>query len=130
MRLQVILRSAHATMLCREYKRSSTSVDTWYSILSLSDRWQFETAGKIAFEAYAALPGVEPLEKIEVCEKYGFKRSIISKAYWAVCNRGYPLTYREGEKIGWEACVLISMIRDRNSSFSEPNLEAKITSGV
>lgn len=82
--------------------------------------------GKIAFKAYADLPGVEALEKIETCEKYRFKRSIISKEYWTVCSRGYPLTYREGEKIGWEASILIATIRDRNYSFSEQKLEAKI----
>jgi hypothetical protein len=109
-----------------EYKRSSTSVDTWYSILSLADKWEFETMGKIAFEAYAVLPNVEPLDKIETCEKYGFKRSIVSKAYWAVCSRSYPLTYREVEKLGWEASIIIATVRDRNLSFSEQSLDAKI----
>jgi hypothetical protein len=95
--------------------------------MSLADRWQFETIGKIAFETYAAIPGVEAMEKIVVCEKYGFKRSIISKACWAVCSRNYPLTYREAEKLGWVACTIIGTIRDRNGHFSEHQVETKIT---
>lgn len=98
----------------------------WRSILSLADRWQFETIGHVAFEAFAALPGVEAMEKIILCEKYGFKRSIVSKAYWTICSRDYPLTYREGEQIGWVACVLIASIRDRNVGYSEEYLETKI----
>jgi len=109
-----------------KYKHISSSAHTWQSIMSLADRWQFETISKIAFEAFAALPGVEALEKIIVCEKYGFKRSIISNAFWAVCNRGFPLTYREGEQIGWVACLLIATIRDRNNEFSEQQMEIKI----
>ena len=125
-RTEVMASSADVKILCRKYEHVSSSVHTWYSIMSLADRWQFDTIGKIAFEAFAALPGVEALEKIAVCEKYGFKRSIVSKAYWAVCSRGYPLSYREGEQIGWVACVLIAAIRDRNVQFSEQQLEAKI----
>jgi len=110
-----------------DYKRVSSSASTWYSIISLADRWQFETVGKIAFEAYAALPGVDAMEKIEVCERYGFKRSIVSNAFWTVCSRNYPLTYREAEKLGWVACNLIAAVRDRHYNiYSEQSLEAKI----
>jgi len=108
------------------YKRISSSANTWYAIMSLADRWQFENVGKVAFEAFAALPGVEAMEKIVVCETYGFKRSVISKAYWAICSRNYPLTYREAEKLGWVACVIIGTIRDRHGSFGEHQVEMKI----
>jgi hypothetical protein len=111
----------------RQYKHTSSSAAIWCSIMLLADRWQFETIGQIAFEAYATLPGVEPMEKVVICEKYGFKRSIISKEYWAICTRPSPLTYKEGEKLGWVACVLIASIRDRHSSgFSEQQLQTKI----
>lgn len=111
----------------RQYKHTNASADTWCSIMALAHRWQFETIGQIAFEAYATLPGVEPMEKVVVCEKYGFKRSIISKDYWAICTRNSPLTYKEGERLGWVACVLIASIRDRHTSgFSEQQLNIKI----
>jgi hypothetical protein len=111
--------NSHA-VLSRKYKHASSSAETWYSILflSLADKWQFETIGKVAFEAFVALPDVEAMDKVFVCEQYGFDRSVASKAYWALCNRNVPLTYRESKKLGWVACLLIAAIRDRSVVFA------------
>lgn len=111
----------------REYKHTSSSFETWHSILVLADKWQFETIAKVAFEGIVTLPGVDAMEKVAICEQYGFDRSIISKAYWSVCSRNQPLSYREAERIGWEACVLIATVRDRSGGFSEQNLETLIS---
>jgi hypothetical protein len=113
-------------MTSREYSHVNSLAATWYSILALAHKWELERIAKAAFEKFIALPGVEAMEKIIVCENYGFKRSIISSAFWAVCSRGYPLTYKEGEKIGWEACILIAAVRDRNAGYSEQLLQSKI----
>lgn len=40
--------------------------------------------GQIALDAYAVFRGIEPMDKIEVWEKFGFKRPIISKACWVI----------------------------------------------
>jgi len=113
-------------MSSREYKHSSSSFETWHSILILAHKWNFDIIAKVAFEGIAALPNVNPLDKIAMCEQYDFNRLVASKAYWAICCRDQPLSYKEGEKIGWIACVLIAAIRDRKGHLTEQNLETKI----
>lgn len=95
----------------RDYEHISNSGETWVSIISLADRWQFESMGRAAFAAYANLEEVSALDKVMTCEKYGFDRQVAFKAYWLV-SWEKPLQFGRAEQIGWKASVLISRARD------------------
>jgi hypothetical protein len=110
-------------MMSRKYKRESSSAEKWSSILSLAHKWQFEAILKFAFEAFVALPGIAAIDTVVMCEKYCLDRLMACGAYWALCCRGVPLSRSEGAMIGWEGCVLIAAVRDRNNTLNPQNLK-------
>jgi len=67
---------------------------------------------RAAFQAYVALPDIEPVDKIAMCQKYDFPRQDILGAYTQICTRRKPLSVDEGKKIGVETSTLIAQTRE------------------
>ncbi|KIM76793.1 hypothetical protein PILCRDRAFT_91427 [Piloderma croceum F 1598] len=95
------------------YSDYTASAEEWSSIISLAHMWQFEHMSEAAFKAYAALPNVSPVEKISLRRKYNFPSKDLVDAYVEICQRKYPLSVEEGDRIGVEALVLIAQIREQ-----------------
>lgn len=115
-------------ILYSEYERGNSSADTWLSIVSLAHQWQFETISNFAFQKYIHHDDVKfnPMDILEARQKYGFDRSMVSEAYLSMRYRGYPLSYKEGERLGQVESLLIALIRDRMGSDNLKHVEVTI----
>jgi len=109
------------------HKHLTSHAETLLSIMTLADKWEFDSAGQAAYETFARLDSVSSLKKIAVCEKYRFNRSLIFEAFWSVCNRDNPLTYEEAEEIGWKAFVIVASARDKRYGSSKTDRRPALT---
>jgi len=112
------------------HKHLTSDAETLLSIMTLADKWEFNSAGQAAYETFARLDSISPLKKIAVCEKYQFNRSLIFEAFRSLCNRDNPLTYEEAEEIGWKAFVIVASARDKRYGDSKIDRRHALTRTV
>jgi hypothetical protein len=115
--LRVLIKScAH-----RSYTDHTASAEKWASIISLADKWQFETMSGAAFRAYIALQDVEAVDKIAMGQMYDFPREDLLEVYFEICTRTKPLSVEEGRKVGCDTLARIALTREEMKLWNSPD---------
>jgi len=112
------------------YADYTASPETWFSIMALAHRWQFETMLERAFDEYAALPGVSSVDKIAIGQKYEFPRKVLLNWYKDICTRFHPLSVEEGEKVGLQTLARIALTREELKSRPDILLTSIVTNNL
>jgi hypothetical protein len=95
----------------RSYNHTA-SAEKWTSIISLADKWQFETMKYVAFKVYIALPDVDAADKIAIGQRYEFPREDLFDVYFGMSTRSKCLSMKQGHKVGLETLARIAQTRE------------------
>ncbi|KZP10455.1 hypothetical protein FIBSPDRAFT_833449 [Athelia psychrophila] len=90
------------------YEQEALAVE-WTSIIELAVMWQFTVISEFAFRKFCELPQVPSIEALELRNRHNFSHLLARDVYMRRCQTRYSLHYAEGNMIGWESCVLISL---------------------
>ncbi|KAG6813760.1 hypothetical protein H0H92_007712 [Tricholoma furcatifolium] len=91
--------------------KAKTAQD-WTSVLDLATRWQFKDIRELSIKELGKFE-IDPIEKIELQQKYQVKRQWAWSAFNALCSRPNGLDVVEGRRLGVETIINISAVREK-----------------
>ncbi|KAG6857750.1 hypothetical protein H0H87_004166 [Tephrocybe sp. NHM501043] len=91
--------------------KTKTAQD-WTAVLDLASRWKFKDIRELAIKELAKFE-IDPIEKIELQQKYEVKRQWAWSAFNALCSRTNGLDVAEGRRLGVETVIDISAVREK-----------------
>ncbi|KAG6837821.1 hypothetical protein H0H93_016189 [Arthromyces matolae] len=91
--------------------KAKTSQD-WIAVLDLATRWKFKDIRDLSVKELAKFE-LDPLEKIELQQRYDIRPQWAWSAFNALCSRTNGLNVGEGKRLGVETIIKISAVREK-----------------
>lgn len=97
----------------REFK-SKRSEDEWISVLKLSTMWNMDAIRELAVIQLSTAP-TDPIVRIVLGKTYSVPLWL-RLGYLHVVLRPSPISFEEGEKIGWQTAIRLCHLREDAAS--------------
>jgi len=94
------------------FGHKTITIEEWFSILALADKWQMETLHKFGICTIRRLQ-CGPVDKVVACQRYDMGKGWAEKACIDICTRLEPLSMADAKKIGLEMCIAIAGVREQ-----------------
>jgi hypothetical protein len=94
------------------YSIYDAPISTWIKILELADRWEFVEAKNLAARELNH-ESVEPVQRIELFQRYGVDPAYLIQSYSALCTGTEPPTYDESVRLGLPTIYKIFVAREK-----------------
>ncbi|KAG6864789.1 hypothetical protein C0991_007163 [Blastosporella zonata] len=105
--------------------KAKTAQD-WTAVLDLASRWKFKDIRELSIKELAKFE-IDPIEKIELQQKYEVKRQWAWSAFNTLCSRTNGLDVGEGRRLGVETVIDISAVRERLEKWGRKKPEERHT---
>lgn len=105
--------SIHISYIFRkigEYK--AKTAEDWISILDLSTSLEFADIRELSLKQLAVFE-LDPVDKIELVQKYQIERQWAYTSYIMICGRKEPLTVGEARRLGVDTTTRIALVREK-----------------
>jgi hypothetical protein len=86
-------------------------VETWLSILSLAQRWNFKEVEELCIRELEKL-AIPPVDKIQIYQAFKLEKTLLLNAYIELAVRPEPLNLEEGRKLGIDTALQIARARE------------------